>query len=143
MVQSRNVEFYNRPLLHMSDVSSKGLTPNTHCPFDSQTNTSDCPYSCKNKSACIILCVQQDIPSKELNTLSCLVALKLQIGIQYVLLSRIEVIEGEFNMFSLQRIEVIEGEFGIYRQSSGGNYCVSSYNGLKLQRTEFSHQLEI
>ena len=40
----------------------------------------------------------------------------------------------------------IEAEFGIYRQSSGGNYCISTYqvyNGLKLQRIKLYHQLEM
>ena len=40
----------------------------------------------------------------------------------------------------------IQGEFGIYRQNSGGNYCISTYqvfNSLKLQRIKLYHQLHM
>ena len=40
----------------------------------------------------------------------------------------------------------IEAEFDIYRQISGGNYCISTYQvykGLKLQRIKLYHQLEM
>ena len=69
-------------------------------------------------------------------TLSGLVALikyKLGVGFEYVLPGK-------------DRSDRIEAEFGIYRQSSGGNYCISTYqvyNGLKLQRIKLYHQLEM
>ena len=68
-------------------------------------------------------------------TLSALVALikyKLDVGFKYVLPGK-------------DQSDRIEAEFGIYRQSSGGNYCISTYqvyNGLKLQRIKLYHQLE-
>lgn len=40
----------------------------------------------------------------------------------------------------------LEGEFGVYRQSSGGNFHISTYqvyNGLKLQRIKLFNQLEL
>ena len=58
---------------------------------------------------------------------------KLDVGFKYVL-------PGKYQS------DRIEAEFGIYRQSSGENYCISTYqvyNGLKLQRIKLYHQLEI
>ena len=69
-------------------------------------------------------------------TLSGLVALikyKLDVGFIYVLPG-------------MDQSDRIEAEFGIYKQSSGGNYCISTYqvyNGLKLQRIKLYHQLEM
>ena len=63
-------------------------------------------------------------------TLSGLVALikyKLDVWFKYVLPGK-------------DQSDRIEAEFGIYRQSSGRNYCISTYqvyNGLKLQRLFF------
>ena len=51
-----------------------------------------------------------------------LIKLKLDIGFSYVLPGKVQ-------------SDRIEGEFGIYRQNSGGNYCISTYqvfNSLKL-----------
>ena len=69
-------------------------------------------------------------------TLSGLVALikyKLGVGFKYVL-------PGKYQS------DRLEAEFGIYRQSAGGNYCISTfqvYNGLKLQRIKLYHKLEM
>ena len=62
-----------------------------------------------------------------------LIKLKLVDGFSYVLPSKIQ-------------SDRLEGEFGIYRQSSGENYCISTYQvfiGLKLQRLKLYHQLEM
>ena len=69
-------------------------------------------------------------------TLSGLVALikyKLDVGFKYALPGK-------------GQSDRIEAEFSIYSQSSGGNYCISTYqvyNGLKLQRIKLYHQLEL
>ena len=62
-----------------------------------------------------------------------LIKLKLDVRFSYVLPSKIQ-------------SDRLEGEFGIYRQSSGGNYCISMYqvfSGLKLQRLKLYHQPEM
>ena len=62
-----------------------------------------------------------------------LIKLKLDVGFSYVLPGKIQ-------------SDRLEGEFGIYRQNSGGNYCISTYqdfSGLKLQRLKLYHQLEM
>jgi len=68
-----------------------------------------------------------------LNGLTCLVKCLLDAGFQYVLPGKIQ-------------SDRLEGEFGIYRQSSGGNFHISTYqvyNGLKLQRIKLFNQLEL
>ena len=62
-----------------------------------------------------------------------LIKYKLDVGFKYVLPGK-------------DQSDRIEAEFGIYRQNSGGNYCISTYqvyNGLKLQRIKLYHQLEM
>ena len=62
-----------------------------------------------------------------------LIKLKLDIGFSSVLPGKVQ-------------SDRIEGEFGIYRQNSGGNYCISTYqvfNSLKLQRIKLYHQLQM
>ena len=52
-----------------------------------------------------------------------LIKYKLDVGFKYVLPGH-------------DQSDRLEAEFGIYRQISGGNYCISTYqvyNGLKLQ----------
>ena len=62
-----------------------------------------------------------------------LIKYKLGVGFKYVLPGN-------------DQSDRLEAEFGIYRQSSGGNYCISTYqvyNGLKLQRIKLYHKLEM
>lgn len=62
-----------------------------------------------------------------------LIKCQLDVGFTYVLPGKIQ-------------SDRLEGEFGIYRQSSGGNFFISTYqdyNGLKLQRIKLFRQLEI
>ena len=61
-----------------------------------------------------------------------LIKLKLDVGFSYVFPGKIQ-------------SDRLEGEFGIYRQSTGGNYCISTYqvfSGLKLQ-LEMSEKLHV
>ena len=62
-----------------------------------------------------------------------LIKLKLDIGFFYVRPGKVQ-------------SDRIEGECGIYRQNSGGNYCISThqvFNSLKLQRIKLYHQLQM
>lgn len=57
----------------------------------------------------------------------------IDVGFKYVLSGKIQ-------------SDRLEGEFGVYRQTSGGNFHISTYqvyNGLKLQRIKLFNQLEL
>ena len=89
--------------------------------------------SSHGRRVCSLTCDTRNALHQTLLGLTTLIKYKLDVGFKYVLPGH-------------DQSDRLEAEFGIYRQISGGNYCISTYqvyNGLKLQRLKLYHKLNM